>query len=112
MTHFRLPLILLAHRSPAARQMFEQYLRFAGHDVAVAPDGGLATGFAAHLRPDAIVLEFGGRAAARLAGALKADAATRGIPVIALTSPAARRLALRAGCESALGEPCYPDVLA
>jgi CheY-like chemotaxis protein len=92
--------------------MFEQYLRFAGHDVALAPDDGLATGFAAHLRPDAIVLGFGGRESVRLAGALKSDLATRGIPVIALTSPGARRRALRAGCEAVLGEPCYPDVLA
>jgi DNA-binding response OmpR family regulator len=92
--------------------MFEQYLRFSGHDVAVAPDGHDATGVAADLQPDAIVLGFGGRAAARVAGALKTGAATRRIPVIALTSPAARRMALRAGCEAVLGEPCYPDVLA
>lgn len=113
MTQFRLPLILLAHGSPAAREMFEQYLRFAGHDVAIAPSAELAPGLAARVRPDAIVLEYGaGVRCRRLTGALRSNEATRAIPVIALARPSRLRRALRAGCAAALGEPCYPDVLA
>ena len=114
MTHsYRLPLVLLAHGSPASRQMFEQYLRFAGHDVAVAADFAQAPELAAAVRPDAIVMQYAtARAGRRLAAALRRNEATRAIPIIALTPPAGARGALRAGCHAALGEPCYPDVLA
>ena len=112
MTHFRLPLILLAHGTPASRQMFEQYLRFAGHDVEIAPSADLAPAIAARVRPDAIVIEYPGGGARRLVVALKDCAETGAIPVIALARPSHRRRALRDGCEVALGEPCYPDVLA
>ena len=110
---YRLPLVLLAHGSPASRQMFEQYLRFAGHDVAVAPTADDAPGMAATVQPDAIVIEYpASRGGYRLAAAIRGNAATRGIPIIALAAPAAIDRALRAGCSAALGEPCYPDVLA
>jgi CheY-like chemotaxis protein len=65
------------------------------------------------VRPDAIVIQYGTtRHGRRLAAAIKRNEATRGIPIIALTAPASARRALRAGCAAALGEPCYPDVLA
>jgi CheY-like chemotaxis protein len=113
MTHFKLPLILLASGAPASLQMFEQYLRFAGHDVEIAASADLAPGLAAQMRPDVIVLEYGGDADARLlAGALKSSDTTRAIPVIAITRPASAPFALRDGCEVALNDPCYPDVLA
>jgi CheY-like chemotaxis protein len=93
--------------------MFEQYLRFAGHDVAVAATFAQAPRLAAAVHPDAIVIEYGNtRHGRRLAAAIKRNEATRGIPIIALTAPASTRRALRAGCAAALGEPCYPDVLA
>ena len=114
MTHsYRLPLVLLAHGSPKSRQMFEQYLRFAGHDVAVAASADDAPGLAVTVRPDAIVMEYpSSRKARRLAAAVRSNEATRGIPIIALTPPSAVGRALKAGCDAALGEPCYPDVLA
>ena len=114
MTHsYRLPLVLLAHGSPASRQMFEQYLRFAGHDVAVAPSTDEMPYLAATVRPDAIVVEYpASRRGWQLAAAIRQNEATRGIPIIALAAPAAIDRALRAGCSAALGEPCYPDVLA
>lgn len=106
-------MVLLAHGSPASRQMFEQYLRFAGHDVAIAPTADDTPGLAATVRPDAIVIAYAtSRRARRLAAAIRRNEATRGIPIIALAPPAAIDSALRAGCASALGEPCYPDVLA
>ena len=110
---YRLPLVLLAHGSPASRQMFEQYLRFAGHDVAVALTAADTPGLAATYQPDAIVIEYPTfRKGRRLAAALRRNEATRGIPIIALAPPTAIDRALRAGCSAALGEPCYPDVLA
>ena len=114
MTHsYRLPLVLLAHGSLKSRQMFEQYLRFAGHDVAVAPTPADAPGMAVTVQPDAIVMDYPSRRKARrLAAAFRANEATRGIPIIALAPPDSVGRALKAGCASALGEPCYPDVLA
>ena len=110
---YRLPLVLLAHGSPSSRQMFEQYLRFAGHDVAVAPTEADTPGLAASVHPDAIVIEYtASRRGRRLAAALRRNEATRGIPIIALGPPTVHDRALRAGCAAALGEPCYPDVLA
>jgi len=95
--------------------MFEQYLRFAGHDVAIAPTADDTPGMAAAVKPDAIVIEYSAsvsRRARRLAAAIRSNEATRGIPIIALAPPTGIDRALRAGCAAALGEPCYPDVLA
>ena len=101
----RRPRILVVDDARAERDLYSAHLRGAGYDVQVATDGLEAVARAVARRPDAIVLDM---AAARLDGwevtrLLKAAAATRDIPVIAVnTARGHGGEAVRAGCERAI----------
>jgi PleD family two-component response regulator len=83
----RRPRILVVDDARAERDLYAAHLRGAGYDVQVATDGLEAVARAVARRPDAIVIDV---AAAGLDGwedvtrRLKAAAATREIPVIAV----------------------------
>jgi len=79
--------VLLLDDARAERELYCTHLRGAGYDVQVATDGLEAVACAVVRRPDAIVIDMG---AARLdtwdvTRRLKAAAATRDIPVIAMS---------------------------
>ncbi len=110
------PLVLLVDDSEDNREVYAQFLKFAGFRVEFAVDGVEAIEKAASLRPDVIVMDLslprmdGWEATRRI----KADPDTRSIPVIALTGHAvseSKRKAQEVGCSGYLTKPCLPDVL-
>ena len=109
-------LVLLVDDSEDNREVYEQYLTFAGFRVEVAVDGVEAVEKAKQGRPDVIVMDLSlpkmdGWEATRV---IKKDPDTSAIPVIALTGHAvaeSKRKALEAGCSGYLTKPCLPDVL-
>ena len=84
--------------------MLERRLKRAGFEVLIARDGAEGVAMAASAQPDLILMDnslpvLDGWEATRR---IKADAATRHIPVIALTAhamPEDRNKALEAGCD-------------
>jgi CheY-like chemotaxis protein len=99
-----MPKILIVEDNQPNRDMLSRRLVRRGYDVIIAADGaqGLSVAFAE--RPDLILMdmslpEIDGWEATRR---LKADEATRSIPIIALTAHAMvsdRQKAIAAGCD-------------
>ena len=97
-------LILLVEDNEMNRDMLSRRLKRKGYDVVLALDGAQGVAAATQERPDLILMDMSlpvldGWEATR---ALKADAATAHIPVIALTAHAMsedRDRALEAGCD-------------
>lgn len=112
----RRPRILVVDDARAERDLYSAHLRGAGYDVQVATDGLEAVARAVARRPDAIVLDMAG---ARLDGwevtrLLKAAAATRDIPVIAVGGhdlDHAGERARAAGFVASLPKPFPPEAL-
>ncbi|RKY18970.1 MAG: response regulator [Planctomycetota bacterium] len=99
-----MPRILLAEDNEMNRDMLSRRLRRKGFEVFIAEDGQAAVERAREQAPDLILMDMSlpimdGWEATRT---LKADAATAGIPVIALTAHAMqgdREKAIEAGCD-------------
>ena len=116
MTEPSLPLILVVDDYQDAREMYAEYLQFSGFRVAEARNGNEAVAQARSLRPDLILMDLSlpgmdGWEATRV---LKADDATKHIPIVALTGHAlagASEGARKAGCDSFVTKPCLPDDL-
>jgi CheY-like chemotaxis protein len=110
------PLILIVEDYEDNRQMYMQYLQFAGFRVAEAVDGHEAISKATSDPPDLIVMDL---SLPRLDGweatrRLKANSLTRGVPVLALTGHALvgqDEQAKKAGCDGYLTKPCLPEDL-
>ena len=99
-----MPRILLVEDNEDNRDMLSRRLTRKGYEVTLAVDGGEGVAQALALRPDLILMDMslpvldGWEATRRI----KADPATRGIPIIALTAHAMsgdREKALAAGCD-------------
>jgi CheY-like chemotaxis protein len=96
--------ILLVEDNEMNRDMLSRRLMKKGYDVVIAVDGQQGVDMTSSENPDIILLDMSlpvmdGWTAARL---LKNDAATRDIPIIALTAHAMagdREKALEAGCD-------------
>jgi two-component system cell cycle response regulator DivK len=110
------PLILVVDDYQDAREMYAEYLQVSGFRVAEARNGNEAVAQARSLRPDLILMDLSlpgmdGWEATRV---LKADEATKHIPIVALTGHAlagASEGARKAGCDSFVTKPCLPDDL-
>jgi CheY-like chemotaxis protein len=110
------PLILVVDDYQDAREMYAEYLQFSGFRVAEARNGNEAVAQARSLKPDLILMDLSlpgmdGWEATRV---LKADEATKHIPIVALTGHAlagASEGARKAGCDSFVTKPCLPDDL-
>lgn len=96
-----------------AREMYAEYLEFAGFKVETAKDGAEALEKANETHPDVILMDLslpvmdGWEATRRL----KAAADTKAIPVVALTGHAlsgSSEVAKDAGCDDFLAKPCLP----
>ncbi len=102
--------VLVADDDADSRAIVRQYLEFQGREVLEAADGRACV-IAAHMhRPDVIVLDLIMPALDGwdTAAALRADAATRSIPILALTAtsqPDDRDRALAVGCDRVLFKP-------
>ena len=97
--------ILLVEDQEMNRDMLSRRLRKRGHEVSIAVDGAEGVAKAREESPDLILMDMSlpvmdGWEATRT---IKADAATRAIPVVALTAHAMstdREKALAAGCDA------------
>jgi two-component system, cell cycle response regulator DivK len=113
----RPPLVLLVDDVDDNTDMYAQYLEFEGYEVETAVDGVDGLAKARALDPKVIVMDLSmpvldGWKATR---ELKADAETRGIPVIVLTAHALSGTAetvAAAGADAYLVKPCLPEELA
>ncbi|HLY19965.1 MAG TPA: response regulator [Bryobacteraceae bacterium] len=102
--------ILLIEDNELNRDMLTKRLRRRGYQVELAADGRQGVELARRERPDLVLMdlslpEIDGWQAARI---LKSDAATRGIPVVALTAHAMlgdMEKALEAGCDDYATKP-------
>jgi CheY-like chemotaxis protein len=108
--------VLLVDDYADALEVWELFLGAAGFTVSTATDGVDGLAKARQLRPDVIVmdLQMPGLSGAEVAQALRADAATRHIPLIAATGHSRTQLsdARAAGFDSIIVKPCDPDDLA
>ena len=116
MTEEKPPLILVVDDYQDAREMYAEYLQFSGFRVAKAKNGNEAVEKAFALKPDLILMDLSlpGMDGWEATRRLKADEATRNIPVVALTGHAlagASEGAKKAGCDSFVTKPCLPDDL-
>ena len=109
-------LVLIVDDFQDNREMYAEFLAFAGFDVIQAANGREALDQAfAHL-PDIILMDLSlpgldGWEATRM---LKADERTQAIPVVALTGHALAghsRGAKEAGCDGFITKPCLPEDL-
>ncbi len=110
------PLILVVDDYQDAREMYAEYLQFSGFRVAEAKNGNEAVEKAFALKPDLILMDLSlpGMDGWEATRRLKADDATKRIPVVALTGHAlagASEGAKKAGCDSFVTKPCLPDDL-
>jgi CheY-like chemotaxis protein len=109
--------VLLVEDNEMNRDMLLRRLQRKGYEVITALDGEEAIQFAKQHQPDLVLMDMslpvldGWEATRRL----KADPATRNIPVIALTAhalPAERDRALEAGCVAFETKPIdFPKLL-
>lgn len=110
------PLILVVEDFDDAREMYRDYLQFAGLRVETARDGREAIEKARTLQPDLILMDLSlpgidGWEATRL---LKSDPATKDILIVALSAHALAtegERARRAGCDGFIAKPCLPPDL-
>jgi two-component system cell cycle response regulator DivK len=110
------PLVLLAEDFEDARELYRDYLEFSGFSVQTAANGREAIDLALSLLPDLILMDasmpvLDGWQATK---EIKTNAATKHIPVLALTAHAfddARQEAKAAGCDGFVTKPCLPDDL-
>jgi CheY-like chemotaxis protein len=110
------PLVLVVDDYHDAREMYCEYLQFAGFRVAEAQNGHEALEKAFDLLPDIILMDLSlpGMDGWEATRRLKADEKTKAIPVVALTGHALAghsEGAKEAGCDSFVTKPCLPDVL-
>jgi CheY-like chemotaxis protein len=113
----RRPLILVAEDFSDARELYKELFELEGYDVILAADGAEALRIAQDRDPDVVIMDLSmpvldGVGAAM---ALKSDAKTRHIPIVALTGhvlPQHQSQAREAGCDTVVSKPCVPSALA
>lgn len=110
------PLILIVEDFEDAREMYREYLDFAGFCVETARDGREAIEKALELDPDLILMDLslpvidGWEATRRL----KADPRTAHLIIVALSAHALAaegERARQAGCDGFIAKPCLPSDL-
>jgi len=108
-------LVLVVDDFQDAREMYAEYLEYAGYRVATATNGADAVEKALSERPNAILMDLSmplmdGYEATRI---LKADERTREIPVLALSGQVIGSEPVKnpeaAGCDDFVPKPCLPE---
>jgi len=108
--------VLLVEDNEDNRIIYATALRYAGYDVLEAITGTEGVALARQQLPDLILMdisipEIDGWEATAI---LKADSATRGIPILAVTAhalPGDRQRSIDAGCDGYLAKPITPAML-
>jgi two-component system, cell cycle response regulator DivK len=110
------PLVLVVDDYADSRDVYAEYLKYAGFRVAEAANGQEALDKVGELLPDVVIMDLslpimdGWEATRRL----RRDPETRGIPIIALTGHVLAghsNRAKEAGCDAYLAKPCLPEEL-
>ena len=110
-------LVLIVDDYDDTREMYAEFLEFAGFRIAEAGTGGHAIKTVHERRPALVVMDLSlpDMSGSHAASILRRDARTMDIPIIAVTAYAtgdARDIALRAGCDLFLEKPVAPNELA
>jgi two-component system cell cycle response regulator DivK len=112
------PLVLIVEDDPGTRVMYRDYLNHCGFRTVDAHNGHQALEKAQQLRPNAVLTDLAvpGMDGFEFCRALQQSAATRSIPILAVTGhseyldePARFR---QAGISQVLTKPCAPDLIA
>lgn len=109
-------MVLVVDDFADGRELAAELLECAGYLTAQASDGEEALELIRRLSPDLVVLDIGlprmdGFA---VAGHVRSDPRTWGLPILAITGHATSDVlerALAVGCDRALVKPCEPDLL-
>ena len=104
------PLVLVVEDNPTNLMLVSAVLKRAGYATASAGSTEEARRELARARPELILMDvqLPGQDGLSLAGELKADPATRTIPIVALTAHAMeehRQRALAVGCDGYIAKP-------
>jgi two-component system cell cycle response regulator DivK len=110
------PLVLVVDDVPDTREMYAEYLDYAGMRAETAENGRQAVRRALRAHPDAIVMDLAmpvldGWEATRI---LHADPRTRDIPIVVITGnaqPDQKKRAEECGAMLVLSKPCLPSDL-
>jgi two-component system cell cycle response regulator DivK len=110
-------LILLVEDMVDARELYADYLAYAGFSVVTAINGHEAIGLARLLRPDLILMDIRlpGMDGLEATADIKADPDLAHIPVVAITADSSNDIntrARRAGCAGVITKPVLPDEVA
>jgi two-component system cell cycle response regulator DivK len=110
------PLALLADGNDDSRLMYAEYLRLSAYRVEECDDGRNALAKAIMLRPSVVVADtrLPGINGYQLCQLLRADVATRTVPIVVVTAdvfPLDVERAELAGADSVLLKPCLPEAL-
>jgi two-component system cell cycle response regulator len=104
-----IPRVLVVDDLPQVRQLFGRFLALAGMVPSFAADGLEGLSAASASRPDLVLcdLEMPRMDGIALCAALRADAATRRLPIVVVTASgaAAAAAATAAGCDAVLSKP-------
>ena len=106
------PHVLLVEDDRDTREMYSEYLSYAGCTVTEAASARTALEHVRHERPDVIVTDIAmpGMDGLELSRRLRASEATRDVPIIAVSGQASER-AREAGANIVLDKPCEPGTL-
>lgn len=104
------PLVLIVDDDADSRTIAHTFLELRGWEVMAAADGHEALRLARARPPDLVVLDLvmPGLDGWGVAAALRADASTRRVPILALTAAAGKHeqdRALEVGCDAVLHKP-------
>ncbi len=110
-----MPLVLLVDDYDDSREMYAEFLEHSGFRVCQARDGGQGLAKARELRPDLILMDLSlpGISGWEAIDRLKSDAATKAIPVIALSGHKESDVSGQpaAQWDYFLTKPCQPEEL-
>ena len=113
----RKPLVLLVEDMVDARELYAQYLNYAGFSVVTAINGHEALRLAQLLRPDVILMDMRlpGMDGLEATADIKRTPELAHIPIVAITADSSRQMADRcraAGCAAFIAKPALPDDVA
>lgn len=111
------PLILLVEDLIDARELYAEYLTYAGFSVVTAINGHEALSLAQLLRPDLVLMDIRmpGMDGLEATADMRRNPDLQHIPIVAITADPSDEIGDRcreAGCTSFLNKPVLPDVVA